>query len=338
MNPMHFLARPCSRAVTNALVVLVFSIVAHPVAQAHDYSAAIKAKRYAEVEQAANAKLAADPINADALIARVDLITTQVQEARLDEAVKLAEQCIAAHPQKSECHEALGNAMGTKAMMGGIMSAMGYATNIRDAFKKAVELDAKNLDARFSLLTYYQQAPGIVGGGSGKAKELAADTNKVNPEAGKLMQAAIALADEDFAKAEALALSANPKGADVLLETQRSTLVTIGTQYARSKQYLEAQRVFTDLEKRYPDSNWGAYGLARVLQEQGKHQEALPLFERALSVEAAAHIHYRLGQSLQAVNDKGHAIAAYEKALSFKPALGKKQRSDAQDQLKTLKG
>ncbi len=337
MHPYSLTLLPSVRAVASALALMALactSVAAH----AHTYSSAIKAKKYAEVEQATSAKLATDPHNADALIARVDLIVVQGQEVRLDEAVKLAEQCIAAHPQKSECHEALGNALGTKAMMGGIMSAIGYATDIRDAFKKAVELDPKNLDARFSLLTYYQQAPGIVGGGSGKAKDLAADTSKINAEAGKLMQAAIALADDEFAKAEALALSANPKGADVLLATQRNTLFAIGTQFARSKQYVEAQRVFADTEKRYPDSNGGAYGLARVLQEQGKHQEALPLFERALAVEAAAHIHYRLGQSLQAVNDKGRAIAAYEKALGFKPALGKKLRSDVQDQLKTLKG
>lgn len=323
-------------AIAGALAAVALSC-ASPAVHAHAYSAAIKAKKYAEVEQAASAKLATDPQNAEALIARVDLIVAQGQEARLEEAVKLAEQCIAAHPQKSECHEALGNALGTKAMMGGIMSAIGYATDIRDAFKKAVELDAKNLDARFSLLTYYQQAPGIVGGGSGKAKDLAAETAKVHPEAGKLMQAAIALADEDFAKAEALALSANPKGSDVMVETQRNTLYAVGGQQARNKQYAEAQRVFADLEKRYPDSALGAFGQARVMQEQGKHADALPLLERALSVDAAAHIHYRLGQSLQAVNDKARAVAAYEKALGFKPALSKKQRADAQDQLKTLK-
>lgn len=327
-NPLH--------AIAGTLAAVALSC-ASPAVHAHAYSAAIKAKKYAEVDQATSAKLAADPQNADALVARVELITVQGQEARLEEAVKLAEQCIAAHPQKSECHEAMGNALGTKAMMGGIMSAIGYATDIRDAFKKAVELDSKNLDARFSLLTYYQQAPGIVGGGSGKAKDLAADTAKLNPEAGKLMQAAIALAEDDFTKAETLALSANPKGSDVMLETQRNVLVAVGSQHARNKQFAEAQRVFTDIEKRYPDSSWGAFGQARVLQEQGKHAEALPLFERALGVDAAAHIHYRMGQSLQATNDKARATAAYEKALGFKPALSKKQRADVQDQLKALK-
>lgn len=307
-------------------------------AQAHEFSAAIKAKKYAEVEQAASAKLATDPKHADALIARVELIVVQGQEGRLDEGVQLAEQCITAHPQKSECQEALGDVLGTKAMMGGMVSALGYATKIRDAYKKAVELDTKNLDARFSLLSYYQMAPGIVGGGSGKAKDLAADTAKVNPEAAKLMWAAIELADDEFAKAEALALSVSLAGLEVLTNKQRSTLVSLASQYARNKKFGDARRIFLDIEKRFPDSYWGTYGQARVLQEQGKHQEALPLLARALGVEASAPIHYRLGQSLQAVSDKGRAIAAYEKALGFKPALGKKMRSDAEDQLKTLKG
>lgn len=328
---------PHGRAVVIAVGGCALSL-ASSLAQAHEFSAAIKAKKFAEVEQAASAKLAADPKHADALIARVDLIVAQGQEARLEEGLKLAEQCIAAHPQKSECHEALGNVLGTKAMMGGMVSAIGFATKIRDAYKKAVELDSNNLDARFSLLSYYQQAPGIVGGGSGKAKDLAADTGKVNPEAGKLMQAAIELADEEFAKAEALALSANPAGLEALTDAQRSTLISVATQYARNKKFGDAQRVFSDIEKRFPDSYWGTYGQARVLQEQGKHQEALPLLARALGVEAAAHIHYRLAQSLQATSDKGRAIAAYEKALGFKPGLSKKLRSDAEDQLKTLKG
>ena len=110
--------RPTIRASALALVALSFSVSA-PVAHAHEFSAAIKDKKYAEVEQAVSAKLAADPRNADALIARIDLIVAQGLQARLEEGVKLAEQCIAAHPQKSECHEALGNVLGTKAMVGG---------------------------------------------------------------------------------------------------------------------------------------------------------------------------------------------------------------------------
>lgn len=45
-----------------------------------------------------------------------------------------------------------------------------------------------------------------------------------------------------------------------------------------------------------------------------------------------------MAQCWQALSDKSKAVAAYEKALDFKPALNKKQRSDAQDQLRGLKG
>lgn len=312
--------------------------LAGPAANAHEFSALIKEKKYAEAEKAASTKLGVDPTNVDALIARIELIVVQGQESRLDEGVALAEQCIAAHPQNAECHSAMGDTLGTKAMMGGIMSAVGYATKIRDAYKKAVELDPKNLDARFSLLQYFQQAPGIVGGGSGKARDLAADTAKVNADAGKLMLASIELADKEPAKAEALLLSVNPPSTDeVLVNAQRNTLVGVGVQYTRDKKYAEATRVFSTIEKRYPENQSGAYGQGRVLQEQNKHQDAVPLFERSLGVQAQAITYYRLGQSLQALGDKARALAAYEKALAFKPALGKKIRSDAQDQLKTLK-
>ena len=55
-------------------------------------------------------------------------------------------------------------------------------------------------------------------------------------------------------------------------------------------------------------------------------------------VEATTHDWPGVQVEVQAVNDKGRAIAAYEKALGYKPALGKKLRSDIQDQLKSLKG
>jgi tetratricopeptide (TPR) repeat protein len=77
--------------------------------------------------------------------------------------------------------------------------------------------------------------------------------------------------------------------------------------------------------------------MARNLQEQGKHKESLVFFDQALKLDPRAFIYYRMAQALQAGNAKAKAIAAYEAALSSKPALNDKQRSDAQAQLKQLK-
>jgi tetratricopeptide (TPR) repeat protein len=157
----------------SAVAALLLALVVQPALAANEYSAPLKAKKYAEVERMSNAKLSAEPNNADALIAKSKAILAQNVESRFDEAAKLAEQCIAAHPQRSDCHEALGEALGSKAMAGGIMSAIGYAGKIRDAFQKAVELDTNNLTARSSLQQYYVMAPGIAGGSTDKAQSLA---------------------------------------------------------------------------------------------------------------------------------------------------------------------
>lgn len=109
------------------LTPLLTSVLVMQSAQAHEYSALIKAKKYAEVERAISSKLAADANYADALVAKVDLILITGKVTQLDEGVKLAEQCIASNPQNSECHEALGNVLGIKAEKGGVMTGYQFS-------------------------------------------------------------------------------------------------------------------------------------------------------------------------------------------------------------------
>lgn len=307
-------------------------------ASAGEYSALMKAKKYAEAEHAASAKLAQDPKNAEAMAARTEAILAADSEPRIGEAVKQAEQCVSTQAASAACHLALGKALGSKAMHAGVMSAMGYAGTIRDSFKKAVELDPRNLDARFSLLQFYMMAPSIMGGGTGKAEALAAQTATVNPEAGKLMQAMLVLADGKVAKAEADTIAVRPGTDEEMLDRQEAQLTNIGMKYVMDKKYTEAERVFRDTLKRFPDSENASYGIARAQQEQGKHREALATFEQVLVKLSKPHVHYRIAQSLQALGEKTKAAAEYEKALAAKTGLPKKMRSDAEDQLKTLKG
>jgi len=302
------------------------------------YDALMKAKKYAEAEKAAAAVLAQDPANAEAMAARTDAILSTGRSARIEEAVKQAQQCVAAKPADARCHLALGKALGAKAMNGGMMSAMGYAGDIRNAFKKAVELDPRNLDARFALLQYYLMAPGIVGGGTGKAETLTAQTQTIHPEAAKLMQAKIDFAADNLVKAEATATAVRAGGDDDLADEQQATLNSIAFRHLSQKRVAEAERIFNDNVKRFPDNDDAVYGQARVLQEQGKHREALAILEPILAKDDRGHIHYRIAKSLQAVGEKMRAKAEFEKALSFKADLPKNLKSDAEDQLKGLKG
>jgi tetratricopeptide (TPR) repeat protein len=312
--------------------------IAMQASAATEHAALMKAKKYSEAEKAAAAVLAREPANAEAMAARTEAILASGRVIRIEEAVTQAKQCVATQPTYARCHLVVGKALGMKAMQGGMMSAMGYAGDIRDAFKKAVELDPRDLDARFSLLQFYIMAPGIVGGGTGKGETLATQTSAINAEAGKLMLAKLDAAGDKLAKAEAAALAVRTGTDQELLDQQEELLVGIGFNHLGQKRYAEAERIFNDTLKRFPDSDNVVYGKARLNQEQGKHREAIAALELVLAKLDRPHIHYRIGKSLQALGDKPKAVAAYEKALASKADLSSKMRSDAEDQLKALKG
>jgi tetratricopeptide (TPR) repeat protein len=303
-------------------------------AGANEYSALLKTYKYAEVERIANAKLAQDGGNADALVA---LTSVGLAEGRTEDAVKLGERCVAAQPKASNCHLAFGNALGNKIMSAGMLSAMSYAGKVRDAFKTAVELDPQNMDARFSLMTYYMQAPGIAGGGSGKAQALAAQTAALNADAGKLMMARLDAADDKLAKAEAAVLAMPVSSHEAVADGQRDLINNLGYKYLSDKKYADSERMFREAHKRFPDSESAVYGIARVQQEQGKHREAIASFEQAGAMNRRASTWYRIAQSQQALGDKLNAVGSYGKALRFSPALSPKMAADASEQLNALR-
>ncbi len=242
------------------------------------------------------------------------------------------------HPKLSGCYEALGRVLGTKAIRAGIMSAIGYAGTIRDAFKTAVELDTHNMRARFSLLEYYLRAPGIVGGGTDKARVLAAETGRVNAEGGKMMLALIDLADKKFAQAEAAALAVKPGGVEAVAKAQQDVLGGMAWREFHEKRLDQAARRFKDLQARAPDNPMAPFGLGIVLQVQGKHQEAVAAFQQADALAPSRQNDYHSALSLQAVNDKPKAIAGFERALAGRAGLRKEQIADAETRLKALKG
>jgi tetratricopeptide (TPR) repeat protein len=300
---------------------------------AHQYSALIDEKRYAEAESAARAKLALDPRNADALLASVELILAQGQSQKVDAAAQMAQQCVRAHPNNSECHEARGNVLDVQRQAEGMFSAALSAHTERDAYLAAVELDPHNYRARMALLQFYLRTPLLLGGGLSRARALANDTGRANPDVSILMQAMCDADDDKLFRAEGLALSVNLWGAEAVLGRQRDLLFSIATQYARDKRYSDSTRVAYALRARFPMSELGYYALGLAAQAQGRHAEALTMFDSALAMAPRATIYYRTGISLMARNDRNGAGAAFRKALTAQAELTAQQRADIQEQL-----
>ena len=319
------------------LIVTAFQMVM----AADEYKALFKAKKYTEIERRATSQLATNPTDAAALIAKAEAILFSNDEARISQAVELSEQCVAAHPNKSECHLSLGTTLAAKALAAGRVSGMFLAGKIRQAYQQAVALDGKNIEARISLLRYYLVAPAMVGGGIEKSKELAHETLQINPQAGQLMLGAIELREKRAAQVEAAVLSVsaagNPPLEEALTDMQRKLLIGAGRVYMEAKQYVDAERVFKEVQKRYPDNAWGAFLLARVNQDQGKCAAALPLFEKTIALEADGYAYFLMAQCLELLNEKTRALAAFERALGLKDNLNKDHQKEAAARIKALK-
>jgi tetratricopeptide (TPR) repeat protein len=332
----HFKFHPALLAHTVKWALVLAGMPALQSVNAHEYTALIDAKKYAEVATAISHKLAIEPNNADALVAKVDLMLLVSDVSHFDEGVNIAEQCIAHNPKNSECHEALGNVLGVKAERGGMMEAVGSLGTIREAFEMAIALDPNNYTASASLLTFYLEVPGFMGGSTASAKKLIRNTEQSNPDAAKLLQVKFDLHDENFEKAQSDALAVKVDHQPVLAKLQSEILVELGFTLIREKQWQAAENTLQATVQMYPDSAPAYLGLGRLLLEQGKAKEALIPLEKSLSINATAAVWYRLGKTWQALGESSKAKSSFTQALAFTPALTEKARDDAQQQLKVL--
>ena len=91
-------------------------------------------------------------------------------------AAKVLEKAVSAAPNASPYHLWLGRAYGRRAETMSKWkwwSALSLAKKTRQEFERAVELDGSNEAALSDMLSFYIEAPGIVGGGLDRAEKIA---------------------------------------------------------------------------------------------------------------------------------------------------------------------
>lgn len=103
------------------------------------------------------------------------------------------------------------------------MKQFSLARELKKALKSSLEAKLDNEEAALYLLVFYLQAPGIVGGGEGKAKELATRMTALRPVEGLLMQATIASQSKQAEAIKALetALKIRPEFAQAKKDLER---------------------------------------------------------------------------------------------------------------------
>lgn len=263
------------------LALTTLGLAAPDSAQREQVAELFKQRQWTEAKVLLEKITAAEPANAEAW---QSLGQAHLALQNADAAVAAHEKAVELLPNDALYRLQLGHAYGFAATKAGLFSKMGLAKKCKAAYDKAVELDPANINARWSVMEYCRQAPGIVGGGMDLAYAQAAEIKKLDARRGRAAYASLYSAEKKYAEAFALydeVLRDQPGDADALFQ--------VGRLAAQSGQQLDR-------------------GLA-ALRELAAHPDR----------KTDARLHTFIGNILEKQGDKPGAISAYEAALAGDP-------------------
>ncbi len=178
------------------------------------------------------------------------------------------EKAAALAPSDSMIQAWLGRAWGERAETSLVFAAAAHAKKAREAFEKAVRLDPGNAFAMNDLFNFYLQAPGIMGGGIEKARELLPSLARLDPPGSHLAQAKLDEEKKQFAAAET-----ELRAAIKLAPGKLEPVLELAQFLARRGRHVESDQAFRQAANAAPDS-------PRILFA---HAEALIKSKRDLS-------------------------------------------------------
>jgi len=202
-------------------------------------------------------------------------------------AIQYLERAVVLDPGNAGYHLQLGGAYGTAAGKASVMAQLGLARKARRSLERAVELDPASVEARLGLMMFYRHAPGVVGGGIGKARAQAEAIHQIDPRRGAMAMIQLQVAERQYEEAFATA--------DGLRRAEPDTFLphfTYGRIAAISGQRIEAgERALRRSLELSPDPNNPSHAAA----------------------------HWRLGNLAEKRGDIPAARAAYEASLQVDP-------------------
>lgn len=326
-----------------------------------------EAGHWKQLRQIAESRAAANPKDAQATYL---LSCVKMAFGDPDAALALAERAVALEPGNSKYHYQLGLANGLKANKSSLFSAMKLGGRYRAEMQKAIDLDPKNLDARWELMEFYFAAPGIAGGDAQKGRAMADEIMRLNAVRGYLAQAEVAERNKQPTEAEGYyrkAAEADPKNYSAQLSrawfylSDNQKKYDIAEKYAgqtialdrgrvagysalaralvRQDRWQDLDLLLTQAEKNVPDDLSPDFQAAKELLLAGKDpSRAERYLHRYLAQEPEGNApqlsraHWRLGQALEKQGRKAEAISALETAVRLEPSF-----DPAKKDLKRLK-
>lgn len=243
----------------------------------------MRQRQWAEAGALLEDVTAREPANAGAWH---NLGLTWLARQQAEPAVVALEKAAQLDPQNSGFQLQLGHAYGLAADRGGIFAKLAHARKCKAAYEKAVALDPASIDARWSLMEFCRQAPGIAGGGLELAHAQADEIARLDPRRGRAARAALFSAAKQFDRAFALydeALRQTPGDPDALFHVGRLAAES-GQQLERG---LAALGELAALPDRHTDARIPTL-VGRIHERRGDKTAALAAYEQAVAADPNA--------------------------------------------------
>jgi tetratricopeptide (TPR) repeat protein len=119
-----------------------------------------------------------------------------------DGAIVFYEELLAEDKNNANYNFKFGAALGMKALSVNRLLALAYIGDIRRSFETAARLDPSHIEARWALVEFYIQLPGIIGGSEEKAIAYAEELERISEVDGQLAKGYIAEYSDRAADAE----------------------------------------------------------------------------------------------------------------------------------------
>ncbi|MFL6199460.1 MAG: tetratricopeptide repeat protein [Thermoanaerobaculia bacterium] len=245
-----------------------------------------------------------------------------LEEKETEKAVDWLERAAGLDPGNSDLHRWLARAYGVAAQSANPVAQTRYAREAKAALDKAVRLDPKNLRAREDLIQFHLNSPEFLGGSVEQARQHAEEMRKLDPVAGRMMLASIALRLKDPAQAAReyqAAIHEAPK--DLRPRTG------LGYLYQSQSRWAEAFDAFEGALQVDPGSWDILYQIGRTGALSGQRldraQEALAKYLGHTPTgddPPLAGAHFRLGMVYEKKGDPARAREHYRKSLELDPA------------------
>lgn len=134
------------------------------------------------------------------------------QQKNWDEAIKQYKILKNQFPKDAEHCYKYGGVLGMKARESAPFKALGMLDEVESSFLLASKLDLKHVEARWALVIFYLEIPGILGGSEKKSQKFANQIMAISPIEGYLANGYIAEYFKRYTAAEKFYLKANEIG------------------------------------------------------------------------------------------------------------------------------